>query len=59
MTNPGGINNKFIWKTFASITMQIIGPSIMSVKTKAIVLSKIPKSFEKVLTNLPVGVVSK
>lgn len=56
---PGGIKNKFIWKMFAIIINVTIGPSIMSINTKASVLSSIPRSFENLLTSRPVGVTSK
>jgi hypothetical protein len=56
---PGGMNSGLIWKIFASMIMPVIGPSITSRRIKAKVLSKIPKSFEKLLRSLPLGVTSK
>ncbi len=50
---------KFNWNKFASNREDTIGPSIVSVSKKEIVLSKIPKSFENLLTSLPEGIVSK
>ncbi len=45
--------------TFTSILNEMIGPSIISVKEKAKVMSRMPRSLEKVLISLPEGLVSK
>ena len=42
-----------------NIIILTIGPSTVSVKVKAKLLSKTPKSFENLLMSLPLGVVSK
>lgn len=60
MYNTPGIKKyKFISKILANITILIIGPSMQSVKINATILSKIPKSFEKLLLSRPLGVISK
>ncbi len=59
LTAPGGMNNKFIWKMFTNMIRLIIGPSNISTKTNSKVLSNIPRSFENLFVNLPVGVMSK
>jgi len=56
---PGGMKKTSIEKILISITMDMIGPSIISVNEKGRVLSSNPKSLENVLSSLPEGVTSK
>lgn len=56
---PGGMKKTSMVKMLMSMLIEMMGPSIMSVKEKARVISSSPKSLEKVLINLPDGVVSK
>lgn len=46
-------------KILINMLMEMIGPSIISVKEKARVMSKSPKSLENVLISRPGGVISK
>lgn len=59
LATPGGMKKTSIVKMLMSMLIEIIGPSIISVKEKARVMSSRPRSLEKVLMSLPEGVVSK
>lgn len=56
---PGIKKYKFIVKTLTINIMQMMGPYKASVNTNGSILSMIPRSFENLLFNLPVGVISK
>ena len=57
--HPGIKKNKSIENMFASNIIVMIGPSIVSIRLNIKVLSRIPKSFENLFVNWPVGVKSK
>ena len=59
LRTPGIRKYKLMANTLAIKIRLMIGPSIESVRTKANILSKIPKSLENLLFSRPVGVMSK
>ena len=56
---PNGIKGIWIVKTLISITIEIIGPYIISVNENDRVISSKPKSLLKTLVSWPGGVISK